>query len=515
MKRSSVLVAAWGLGWALLYLGTLTSRYAYDGVAYCGEIVLALSQGSLREVIHPGHLLFPPLALLWVRLTGGLGADLAVHVRLQVLQALLGAATTTALLLLLRRRVAAPVAAAVSAAVGLTYAFWRYTTDVEAYSVAALTVIVALAATLRAADQPTPTNAAAAGFACALATLGHLTHGLFAVVTGLLLLLWAPHRRLRVGLAFSAAYIALTGGVLGAAVLGPPGGGRPEGRLGFLLGYMQAGSREQAFGWPWRQLSASLSTVAHAFAASAPQWLVLLIAPLVVGLAAGAVAATRGNGHGQRRAAVIAITWLVAHALFYFAWECNEKYWITAMLPGALLLAVVSDAGLRRLASGWRAAPATAIAGALLVANLPTIRHDMEPANNQFLQLTESLRAATPVGSQVVVSGLDPWRELKVYVPYFAQRTPVILDFRLTPANRGELSTLFARIASGTAPPTYALGELLESAPLRTQLEARHGLAPGSLSLRLRALCPRPLHLLAGGERLYLLGTCPTPPSDR
>ncbi|HPC84310.1 MAG TPA: hypothetical protein P5234_13315 [Thermoanaerobaculaceae bacterium] len=515
MTREKALIGAWGLGWALVYLGTLTARYAFDGVAYCGEIVLALSRGSLREVVHTGHLLFSPLALLWVRLTGGLDSELAVHLRLQVLQALLGAAAVTALMLLLRRRVAAPVAGAVAAAFGFTYAFWRYTTDVEAYSVVALTVIAALAATLRAAETPTPASATAAGLACGLATLGHLTSGLFAAVTLPLLMAWAPVRRLRVGLAFSAAYASLVGAVLGTVALGPAAAGRPEGRLGFLLGYMQAGSREEAFGWPWRQIPSSLATVAHALVASTPAWLVVLIAPLVVGLAAGAVIATRRRSPRERRAAVVASWWLGAHTLFYFAWECNEKYWVAALVPGALLLALACDAGLRRLAVGWRAAPAILLAAGLLAANLPAIRHDMVPANNRVLQLALSLRAATPPGSQVVLSGLDPWRELKVYVPYFAERTPVILDFALAPSRREDLAALVARIPEPDAPPTFALGELIDTPGARSRLEARHALPPGSLAARLRALCLRPLHTLAGGETLYRLGGCATPPSGR
>lgn len=513
VRRNGVLVGAWGLGWALLYLGTLTSSYAYDGIAYCGEIVLALARGGVREAIHTSHLLFAAVAVPWIRLTGGPAAELAVHTRLQVLQALLGAATLTALLLVLQRRVALPVAAAVAACVGLTYAFWRYTTDVEVYSLVALSVVAALAATLRAAEDPTPARAAAAALACGLATFGHLTNVLLAAVTLPLLVFWAPARRLRVGLAFAAAYAAPVGGVLGAIVLGPLGSGRPEGRLGFLLGYMHGGGREQFFGWPWRQIPASLATVAHALVATAPGWLPVLLPPLAVALATAALVATRGRG--RARAAAVAIAWLGAHSLFFFAWECHEKYWIAALVPAALLVAVACDQGLGRLAAGLRAAPAIALAAVLLAANLPAIRLGMAPERNRALVLAQALREATPAGSKVVLSGLEPWRELKVYVPYFAERTPVILDFLLASADRDGAGAALARAAAATAPPAFALGELIEGDGAHSRLESRHGLPPGSLAAILGSRCPRPLHPLAGGERLYALGPCPTPPSGR
>lgn len=515
VKRASILPWAWWLGWALVYLGTLTSRYAYDGIAYCGEIVLALSRGTWREVVHTSHLLFSVVAPFWVQLTGGLGAEVAVHTRLQLLQALLGAATIAALLALLRRRVATPVAVGAAACVGCAYSFWRYTTDVEVYSLVALAVVAALAAALRAADAPTPINAAIAGLACSLATLGHLTSGLFAAATLPLLLAWAPAQRFRIGLSFSAAYAAVVGGVVGALVFGPAGAGRPEGRLGFLLGYMQEGGREQFFGWPWRQIQASLATVAHALVASTPGWIVAAIAPAMLGLAAAALIATRGAGRGLRRAVVLAIAWLGTHTLFFFAWECHEKYWIAALPEAALLLAVACDQGLRRLAPGWRAAPAIALAAGLAAANLPALRHDMAPEHNRALQVAQALRTATPPNAQVVVSGLEPWRELKVYVPYFAERTPVILDFLLVPTNRPRMEAAFERVAVGAPPPTYVLRELLAPEGARARLESRHGLAPGALAAFFAALCPRPLHPLPAGEQLYLLQPCPTLPSNQ
>lgn len=515
MKRSSVLTGAWGIGWALLYLGTLTSRYAYDGVAYCGEIVLALARGSLREVVHLNHLLFHPLALAVVTATGGASAELGVHVRLQVLQALLGAATMVGLLLVLRRRVAPPVAAASASVVGLSFAFWHFATDVEVYTLGALTLVAALASALTASEEPRPGAAALAGVAGAVAVLAHATYAVFALATGLLLMLWAPGRRLRIGIAFALGLAGTLAGVVAPIVLGPLGAGRPEGRWGLLLGYMQSGSREGLLGWPWRDLPGGLATVAHGVVASPPGWAVMTLVPAFLVVAAAALILARRTDLRAWRAAVLAFAWVVPIGLFHLSWDFNEKYWIAAMVPGALLLAVACDAGLRRLAVGWRAAPVIALAVGLLVANVPTIRRDMVPANNRFLLVAEALRAATPAGSQVVLSGLDPWRELKVYVPYFAERTPVILDFTLTPANRGGLAALFERVAAGTGPPTYALGELLESEGPRAQLEARHGLPPGSLTARLRALCPRPVQPLPGGERLYILGPCPTPPSGR
>lgn len=510
MRRARVWLATWFAAWLLLYLGTLTSRYAYDGVAYCGEIVHALSRGSARGILHFSHLLFSPLALAVVWLTGGPAADLAVHVRLQVMQAFFGAATLTGLVLLLRKHVSTPVAASSAAMVGVTYAFWHYTTDVEVYSLAAGTVVVALAAARAALDKPGPALAAIAGLAAGVCALGHLTHGLLAGATGLLLLIWSPGRRLRTGLAFGGAFAGVLLATFGPILLGPLGADRPQGRLGFLLGYMQAGNREQALGWPWRDLQGSVATVVHALVASTPGWLVWLLPVAVIVLASAVAWAARRHSERSWRTAVLGISWLSVHSLFYFAWEHNEKYWISALVPAALLAALAAELMLRRLAPWCRALPALVVTAALLASNLPAIRHEMNPENNPALQVATSLRTATQPGSRVLLSGIEPWRELKVYVPYFAERTPLILDFLLAPSKSAELSALWDEIAAGQGPPTYALDELIAGSEAHLRIEARFGLTPGTLAAQLQTLHPQPVQPLAASQSLYRLG--PTPP---
>lgn len=511
MKTGIAGPGAVGLGAALCYLGTLTSRFAYDGVAYCSHVLVALTGGGLSELFQANHLLFSPLAAAMGWLTGGAGAELALHVRLQVLQALLGGATLGLLYAVLRRHAPWPVAFGVVASVGTTYAYWHFATDVEVYTLAALLVAVALAAALRAVAAPDPGRLALAGAAAGLAALGHMAHGMFGIATVLVLVAWAPRGR---RVAAVAAFCAGAGAVLTVGflpLLAGPWAVVPFGEArSFLLGYARPESVGQYLAPPWQRLPQHLETAARAVAAESPVWFPPVLAVGLVGLAVVGLAVAARRDTKARAPVVLAVAWLVAHAVFFLSWDHNEKYWIAAMIPAALLAAAVLGAVLRRAAASVQALPALLVAAVLVAVNGPVIRREMAPEHNRFLVLAREVRSATGPEDTLLVSGMAPWLELKVYLPYFAERRTVVLDFALASGRTAELERLMAAAGTGAVSGVYALDELVERPLVRQALSARYGMPAGEVDRLLAAACPLPDRVLGEGSRLYRIGPCPS-----
>jgi hypothetical protein len=327
----------------------------------------------------------------------------------------------------------------------------------------------------------------------------------------LVLLAWVPRgRRLATAATFGAgAGVVLAAGFLpilaGPWAVVPPGEARS-----FLLGYARPESVGQYLAPPWQRLPQHLETAARAVVAEAPAWFAVAFAAGVVGLVVLATALVWRRDRQLRGPVVLATAWLAAHAAFFLSWDHNEKYWVAAMVPAALLAGAALGAGLWRAAPGLQALPAALVVLGLVAANGPVIRREMVPENNSFLVLAREVRSATRPGDTILVSGMAPWLELKVYLPYFAERRTVVVDFALASGRTSELESLLAAVGAGAVSGLYALDELVERPILRQALGARYDLPAGAVDRLLAAACPLPDRVLGDGSRLYRIGPCPS-----
>jgi hypothetical protein len=210
------------LGAFLVFLSTWSAVHSWDSIAFTaraqGDPLLSDTFLS-TTLLHPHHLLYVPLAQLFIRLAGGLSPD--PFAPLLLLSSLAGAGVV-ALGGWLARRVSSDRVAGLAAMAILTLAntTWLYATHAEVMMPAIFFLLLgcaALAARFRGA-------AALAGFSVALGILVHQIVALYAIALVVVLAMARDRRAMAFALACAppvlAAYVAAAVGYAGARSLG-------------------------------------------------------------------------------------------------------------------------------------------------------------------------------------------------------------------------------------------------------------------------------------------------------
>jgi hypothetical protein len=179
------------------------------------------------------------------------------------------------------------------------------------------------------------------------------------------------------------------------------------------------------------------------------------------------------------------------------------------MVPFAIVGGLALQQSTRRLHRFWRPVLFVVPPAALLWWNLPIILEETRPERNRFLQIAQQLRASTPPDGVVLISGRPPYQELKVYLPYFANRRTVILEFLLSSPDRQQLlDRLEADLSSGNR-RFFVLSELIATPEVVRRLETDYRLPAGRLEAMLRSQLRRPVRRLSGDLVLYRLQSRP------
>ena len=454
---AEALVAA---GLCALYLVTRSRIHTWDALAYAaraaGDPLLADRYFSTR-LFHPHHLLHAPLALAAHRALAPLGLARDPVLPLQILSALAGTlAAWLAGRLAVRLGASEARALLVTAAVGLSNAVWRFSTEalVMVPSLACLMLSAWLAAGTR-----TRARWLASGVALAGALLIHQSAAVFAAGASLALLAAVRGGRARAG-----AALAFT---LGWAV--------PAALAYLAVGRIETGSLSPAALARWMTTAGSRATSTHLPLAAvlretasglAESWVTL--APLRALRAAGA--ATPGAGLGAL-AAVIGLGGLAAAALASLgslgrAARAGDPV-VAALIAGAAANAALVAAFQPWNHAYWVFVPALAVT--LIAASLPPLSRRAsravplviaavalvnlfaralpatDPARAPYADLVAFAGRHLRPGDRLVSGGVtSPIAEGIIAFPYFA-RVPVVLA--PTPGNAEEAAR-FARLAN-------------------------------------------------------------------
>jgi hypothetical protein len=448
---------AWGAlavaGIALaIYAATLSPNLAaaHDAVVYMNLI------DGAEPAFHPHHLLFAPLAQLWIAALRQLGSSADSSGLVALLDACAGAAGLGLVYALLRSRASldAPLAAAATLCAGASFGFWFYSVSVEVYLIPLALVLAALYAL--EGNARVERRFALAGALQGLAVLFHELHLLF-----LPTVIWAAWRAgravpgacLRALGVHALVFVPVVGGVY-AAVMLAEGVDTLAGALRFAAGY--------AIGhdyWvppslatlPRALLGAGRSLVGAHFLFAVPplrdaltrtlpdQGLVDEVylvrglgAPLAWALLAGALALGAGlvalaaRGLAQRKGmnasarslGELAAVWLASYTAFFLFWvPHNVEFWIPQCTALWLLLACAWST-----ASAHGARAFAALGAALLALNyVGSIRPVGARENDYYYAQTQPFAAlATP--RDLIVVG-DRWI-FASYLERFA-RAPV------------------------------------------------------------------------------------------
>lgn len=405
---------------AALYASTLSKAFVFEGLARAMPIEL----GQGPQLLSGNYLAYGPLGSAFHALMTLAGSQAPAVVSLQRLDALLGGAGL-AVFFLIQRELGVARAAALcwTAALGATLGWWTWSTDAQAYILSALLLqLVFLALARRLSGRSTP--AWAVGLLHALAMMGHIVNGVFALPAAYVLAVTsAPSRRRRELLVYGATLAGAVLAAYAAALLFV----RPDDAWRWLLG--SAGSDQGVNlrdSWSWRNLGLWLDMSSRVLVTRVPPldspapaawakpagW---LAAAALAGAAALAASRWRGLPAARRRAAAAAGLWLLAYAAVFTRWEPYTMVYRVTDLPPALLL----------LSLGCASAPAGAVLAALLAAanGAGEVLPRTSAGNNPRLSQMELVRAATREGDWVAGEGGGD----ELYIPHFAQRRPLVI----------------------------------------------------------------------------------------
>lgn len=422
-QHSFTLIAfALGLGFALLYLFTLTQVHTFDALSY----VLSVERKPWQAVFHPHHLAYGPLGVFALGLGKALGFGGGAALPMQIVNALAGALGVGYFaLVLMRATQRQDVALATALLLGSSYAYWYYAIEIEVYTVATLLLVVCAGLLWKLAMGSRQWTFTLLGVTQGAAVLFHQTNLLLCGPIAVLALwmLWQQRSTWRPVLAGWLSYAAA---LVLVVVL-------PYIWVGF--GVSQFASWQEFWLWlteyartgwwggpisasNWEGLAQGLS---EALTPQAGGWAWLaLVSCGAVGLWQSGkrrtVAIEQDSGAGQLGGwAGVLLSWVIVYGLFFFWWEPdNIEFWIASLPPLLLLLAI-------GLSSTRRWSPAVLLVGGLALV-LVAVNGDAIQRRGDArtdLQRTIALALAeqsTPADLLIIPDGLQ-----ELYLPYYEQ----------------------------------------------------------------------------------------------
>ena len=451
--------------YALLYAATLAENLttAHDSAAY----LLRIASG--HPVFHPHHLLYEPLAVLWLAAWQSLGLVGDPAAAVAALNVLFGGLILQMFFLLLLRRGGLPYGAALlgTALPGFSFGLWFYAGAVEVYVIPLF--LLTWAFYLLTAPTMAGRTWAAAGAIHGLAVLFHQVHLLFGfvpiarllldrgipgAVRWVLLLRYVGAAALVVLPAYAlvlllevratsieAAWLWFTnyahkeaywhGPDLATAAKAAVGLGRsvigghflfaiPELRSVLTSAFSDNALSDEVF------LVRDLSPVGARLLALAAAAFVLL----VLALAASSLPNLASRWREHRLLLALTAAWLLPYAAFFLFWEpYNVEFWLPqALCLWLVLLLCLWPSGRGRLTAREHLSPAAGIAALavlLFAINYAgSLRFTSTRSNDYTYWCIEPLIAAARPGDLVIVG--DGWI-VESYLKLFVDARPLAL----------------------------------------------------------------------------------------
>jgi len=514
-------------------VGTLSSRYTYDGILFSFQLENARATGRVGQGWHPHHLLFEAMALWFTRALELVGLAWTALFTLQLFCTLWGAITVFCFALVCRRLTQdRALTVLCSTALMVSYGFWFFSVDPEVYvpemAAVVITLLVLVHRMERGPSTRWPLHAVFYGVLGAFLMSNHLSAGALLlplctvaawflrdgdginVRTRLLRGLLPGAITAVVALGLMAAFyvyaysevtnahdVTLTRWVFNTAAVG-------------------AGQRDSFWNFSPAQMLAAAQGYAGTLAASGAQQMEggLLLETLRVAALLGVTACVlvyfiflRTLWRKDARWPALLLMSYLPLLLFNVVWDSpNFEAKVVLLAP----LWVMVACGLRALKTGLQRPWLVDGAAALLVLLLGSynllagLLPGSQPERNADLQRAHFVRDNTEENA-VIYIGATPsgFNNGKIYLLYFASRQPWAADLLL---GRGMFPLPFnaAREKDG-ARPRYVLSEVVEpGTPLR-ELATRHQVGEQQLVGWFADQEPRLVARMPDGFGLYRL----------
>jgi hypothetical protein len=138
--RTSTIIASF----IIVYLATLTWDYYWDGITFALQIEKVADEGRTPSLLfHQNHLLYNALGYLFYKAAHAIGLSIRALTLLQIANACVGALAVGVFFRIAQRALLSQYAAIVcSAALAFSAAWWKISTDVNAYILTLLLILV-------------------------------------------------------------------------------------------------------------------------------------------------------------------------------------------------------------------------------------------------------------------------------------------------------------------------------------------------------------------------------------
>ncbi|MFH2107727.1 MAG: DUF2723 domain-containing protein [Chrysiogenia bacterium] len=488
------------LGIPLLYFSFLPASYSFDGTVFSQMLRYALLKHDWLAVVQAHHLLYFPVNFLIYRILQAVFHYQVLEFFHLQLFSMTFAVMTLAVVWRLLKKIGLTWGLRLLGvtAVAFAHAFWFYAVDAEGHVPGVF--FVASGLYLLVSREPRTRQLIGAAFCLSVAAGFHLTNLLIAVTVffyflykrlswkrfGQFFLAWAGFM-----LTMYGAYAALAHKpvlrILADMLFGS------DVYSGYHSGYLQFWSRST--------LVASFTAMKTALVAGPGvlAWIVfggfflLLI-----------MAGKRSDTEEKRSFKRAMLFWSLPFLLFFSFWDPgNMEFKIHALVP-LLLIAIVSLSRLKPLAG--HLAGISLVSSLLLINLFSGIMPQSAIEKNTNYQVAAAIRRSTPLNAQVLITGrFEGYGHGKIYIPYFAGREVLILDWLLGKGHSLHVidAQLRKRIASGQ--PVYTLDEIaLGGKALKILLEFHH-IRETDFERLAAAMRFIPIAKLPGGDHLYRL----------
>jgi len=506
-----------------IYLAFPTANYSYDAVAYVSFIHRASFLGMDQHLWNNYHILYIPLGYLLEKAFLWFGGMPEVLLLMQITNALFSALSLFVFFKLVYSEVKDSLITLVT--VGLlafSYAYWYYSTDPEVYPPCIFFLLLTFHYALRLAHRRKYLDSFYAGLFGGMAFGFHVSSLLIGLVVFLALALQNPQGRLSgayfikqfciyLGVFFLVAftpYYIRNHYYANQSVIKEMSEllvyvAREEGEL-FKRPYnplVEYQGLQEGFS-PWGPEDSELFPLDR-----------LVTRALLLSIYLAVLWQAKSLWRQFRKPTGLLGAWAISYFLFFTAYNIGSiKFAPFQLIPVFFLFGLATKIFLKGLQRASLVKGLLGV-GVFLLAEVNFVGFiypESQLENNLNYQKALFIQQHTQPGDLVIHYGIGENILQKVYLPYFAGRDELILDFTFNPyrASYSEaLTFLDQRIAQRAAQgrQVFIFSELLEDEALIRQFHAKHKLPEGLLKKFFLRYQPRLHAVFNEGFKLYVL----------
>ena len=469
----------------LIYLGTRSQAYNFDGTVFALYLRYSTATGDLIRVVHPHHLLYQPLAHLFYRALELLSYEPVTIFALELMSTLFGLFGLILFLSLLKKLGHPPMIRFFFLLVlAFSFGYYLFSLEAEVYIISCFFLTATFLSFITALEKKSAPLLLLAGILFGLSVLAHITN--FLLLPACLYLL--KKREPKSYLCFIGPALLLPASAYGIVIMSK---GFPN--LSATLSWFLGAAANQMPGTTINRWSASpinpwisLKTLGEAVVTSKlypekslpllsqiVRYLVLLFAFLLFLLPLLRI-------RKKEKIFIASLIWFCSYLVFFSFWDVGAlEFFVAILIPFTIILSFGGRELLKSLSFRRGIALFSLFIGLLFLINFTYgIKPRTKAENNLNYQKALFVKEKTKPSDVVVILGYPGigFNYGKIYIPYFAEREVIILDWLVGKGDEKALSRfenlLRGKLAAGKR--VFLLSEVIDDCPARRAFLKSH-----------------------------------------